>query len=132
MLKFKEELNLALFEGRHEIPQATDGSIFRGTIDSSTMKDEVMLEELAFSGIWNAAYRHHKQYESGFLFPSVNWDGEDAEPLQLDPDLKINIYVTGLTVALIAALNVCRHEGLKVTLYHYDKESGEYFSQEVR
>lgn len=132
MFYFGQKLNLALCEGRHEIKEATDGAIFRGTIDSSVMKNELMLEELAFSGIWNAAYKHHKRHESGFLFPFVNWDGEDSEPLQLDPDLTINIYVTGLTVALIAALNVCRHEGLKVTIYHYDRESGEYFPQEVR
>lgn len=43
----------------------------------------------------------------------------------------IVIYVTGLTVALIAALNVCREYQISVTLMHYNRETGEYYPQEV-
>ena len=46
--------------------------------------------------------------------------------------VSLNLYVTGLTVALIAALNVCRELEIKVTLYHYDRESGKYYPQEVK
>ena len=44
----------------------------------------------------------------------------------------LNLYVTGLTVALVAVLNSCRELGIMVWLYHYDRESGTYYSQEVK
>lgn len=38
-------------------------------------------------------------------------------------DIKsLDLYVTGLTVALISVLNACRQLGIVVTLYHYDRE----------
>lgn len=46
-------------------------------------------------------------------------------------DLHINLYVTGLTVALIAFLNMTKRENISVTLYHFDRETGEYFPQNV-
>lgn len=44
----------------------------------------------------------------------------------------LNLYVTGLTVALIATLNACRALGIDVTLYHFDHTSGSYYPQKVR
>lgn len=44
----------------------------------------------------------------------------------------LNIYVTGLTVALIAVLNaVRRDERFTVTLWHFDTATGEYYPQSV-
>jgi hypothetical protein len=43
----------------------------------------------------------------------------------------IYLYVTGLTVALIATLNVCKFFNINVTLMHYDKDTNEYFEQVV-
>lgn len=45
---------------------------------------------------------------------------------------KLNLYVTGLTVALIAVLNVAKELNIKVTLWHFDRESDEYYEQEVK
>lgn len=45
---------------------------------------------------------------------------------------KLNLYVTGLTVALIAVLNATRELNIKVTLWHFDRETGKYYSQEVK
>ena len=45
---------------------------------------------------------------------------------------KLCLYVTGLTVALVAVLNACRELGITVWLYHYDRESGTYYVQEVK
>lgn len=45
---------------------------------------------------------------------------------------RLHLYVTGLTVALIAVLNVTRELGIEVILWHFDRESGQYYSQEVR
>lgn len=44
----------------------------------------------------------------------------------------LSLYVTGLTVALIAVLNATRELGIKVTLWHFDRESGKYYYQEVK
>lgn len=43
----------------------------------------------------------------------------------------IYLYATGLTVALIATLNVCKFFNINVTLMHYDKDTNEYFEQVV-
>ena len=51
---------------------------------------------------------------------------------QLCDVFTLNLYVTGLTVALIAVLNVCREQKIKVTLYHYNRETGNYYPQEVK
>lgn len=44
----------------------------------------------------------------------------------------LNLYVTGLTVALVAVLNAAHRLGIKVTLYHFNRENGTYYSQEVK
>ena len=124
-----KKLNLALCQGRHEIPQATDGAIFPAEIQDVT--DTARLEEQAFNGLWNAAFRHHRNGEGGYLRMSPSWDGDGMEPLVLVPGTEVNLYVTGLTVALIAALNVCRREGLVVTLWHYDRATDGYYPQKV-
>lgn len=120
-------LKMALCEGRHEIPQAIDGAIFPGAIDDVTKVN--FLEEMAFGGIWYPAFRHYHDGEAGFLTSA----GSDFEfELRLEKGLHLDLYVTGLTVALIAALNVCRQNGVSVTLWHYDKESGSYYPQAVK
>lgn len=45
---------------------------------------------------------------------------------------ELTLYVTGLTVALVAVINACRGFNVKLTLMHYDRESGTYYPQEVR
>lgn len=63
----------------------------------------------------------------------------DTQGLQAEAESKLkaldikslDLYVTGLTVALIAVLNACRQLGIVVTLYHYDRESDNYYPQQV-
>lgn len=45
---------------------------------------------------------------------------------------ELNLYVTGLTVALVAALNAAKELGIQVTLWHFNRENGEYYCQKVR
>lgn len=91
------EASMALCEGRHEIPEAVDGSIFGNELDPLAVEE---MEVEAFR--------------------------------KLEGLKNLNLYVTGLTVALVAVLNACRTLGIKVTLYHFDRTSGAYYSQEVR
>lgn len=87
---------MALCEGRHEIPQAKDGSIFDNEVNPLATAE---LEVIA------------------------------AEKLQ--DVTRLDLYVTGLTVALVAILNVCHKNGIEVTLYHFDRNSGGYYPQAV-
>ena len=90
---------LALCKGRHEIPQAIDGSIFETEVNPL---DVAGLEATAKAKLADLDIKHLK------------------------------LYVTGLSVALIAALNAARELGIDVTLYHFDRETGSYYSQEVK
>ncbi len=44
----------------------------------------------------------------------------------------INLYVTGLTVALVAVINAAITHGITLILWHFDRESGNYYPQELR
>lgn len=43
----------------------------------------------------------------------------------------LNLYVTGLSVALIAVINVCHRENIMLTLWHFNKENGNYYPQTI-
>ena len=44
----------------------------------------------------------------------------------------LKLYVSGLTVALVAVINACHKYGVSLVLMHYNRETREYYSQEVR
>lgn len=82
--------------------------------------------------------RHEIEEVKEYIFPQeVNpLDVKGLEETALEIVSKIeadelHIYVTGLTVALIASLNACKKLNKKVVLYHFDRTSGEYYPQEV-
>lgn len=85
--------------------------------------------------------RHEMPTNDGCIFAAINnvtdTEALEAEALKrlsvLARDVeKINIYVTGLTVALIASLNACRVLNKPVVLWHFDREGNSYFPQEVK
>ena len=89
---------MSLCKGRHEIPEAVDGSIFGTEVDP------------------------------------LNVEGLQAQAMETLSALEIrhlDLYVTGLTVALIAALNACRSLGITVSLWHFNRDTGKYYSQDV-
>lgn len=43
----------------------------------------------------------------------------------------LKVYVTGLTVALVEVINICHSKGVRLTLMHFDRNTGSYFPQEV-
>lgn len=43
----------------------------------------------------------------------------------------LTVYVTGLTAALVEVINICHEKGARLTLMHFDRETGTYFPQEV-
>ena len=46
-------------------------------------------------------------------------------------ELELNLYVTGLTVALVEVINFCSLYGIKLILHHYRKEKDDYYKQDV-
>lgn len=55
---------------------------------------------------------------------------EKIETQMQDVDV-IHLYVTGLTVALVAVINATRTVDMPLILYHFDRETGEYYPQQV-
>lgn len=55
----------------------------------------------------------------------------DQAAAVLDGVTALNLYVTGLTVALVEVINVCRINGIALTLYHFNRDTGEYYPQKV-
>lgn len=44
----------------------------------------------------------------------------------------LELYVTGLSVALVTVINYCCQNHIPLVLWHYDRETGEYYSQFVK
>ena len=47
------------------------------------------------------------------------------------PEKHLDLYVTGLTPALIAVLNTCKFRNVNVSLFHYDIKTNSYKEQYV-
>lgn len=75
----------------------------------------------------------------GAIFDSIT-DPTDVSGLEAEAISRLsgshidllNLYVTGLTVALIATINACKRLGIVVVLYHYDRDTGRYCRQYVQ
>ncbi len=73
------------------------------------------------------------EYLFGTVINPLDLEGLEstaAEKLQNVDSL--DLYVTGLTVATVCVINVCANLGIALTLYHYDRETGNYYQQKVR
>ena len=44
----------------------------------------------------------------------------------------LKLYVTGLSVALVAVVNVCHQKNIKLVLMHFDRETEDYYPQWVK
>ena len=110
--------NWGLVEGRHEIPNV-DGYIF-GTIEDVLDFDDLEAQ----ADVWSA------QLFDWFFDPK---DMDKLNPFfdtEEGADWGINLYVTGLTSALIALLGTYGHWRLTgITFWHYNRDTGEYVPQ---
>lgn len=67
---------------------------------------------------------------------------DPTRPLRLEAEARhviresgvrfLTVYVTGLSVALVAVINACHALGVGLVLMHYDRETGGYYPQYVR
>lgn len=84
------------------------------------------------------AGRHEITGLQGYIFESIedvtnvrNLFNEAYANLKELENGKLELYVTGLTVALIEVLNACRFLNIKVELYHFNRDTNGYFKQNV-
>ena len=98
-----DEISVALCESRHEIPQAVNGSIFPQDIP----------DPMDFTALAKMC----EEYLGIVLKMGVK---------------TCNIYVTGLTPALITAINCCRDHGVKCVTHHFDRATGEYIPLPIK
>lgn len=108
-------LNIGLCEGRHSIPEVTDGYIYPSEVNPTDLRE---LNSIAVDSLMNLCEREYNK-------------AKEIVEYSHRLDFKLNLYVTGLTVALIEVLNVCKMYDIQVTLYHYDRETGTYYPQNV-
>jgi hypothetical protein len=94
-------LKMGVCAGRHEIPQAETGFFFPMEVDPLN----VAALEVAAEAVINA-------HLLGGIF-------------------NLNLYITGLTVAAFAVINAAKKNGIAVTAFHFDRNSGDYYPQEI-
>lgn len=92
---------IGVCKGRHEMP--CDLFVFENTIEDPTDVEKIEKE---------AIYFFHK-----------NFFNEGVK--------KFEIYVTGLTVALIAVLKAADRFCDEIVLMHYDIKTGNYYPQDI-
>ena len=93
---------LGLCAGRHDLPAVKDGYVFDEIEDVTDVQGLELHALCVLKNLKNVPSRH------------------------------IDLYVTGLTVALVAFLNAVRIDGqYSVTLWHYNSATGTYFAQPV-
>ena len=115
--------NWGLVKGRHDMP--VDGYIFDEPIDSPL--DFELLEKKADE--WTQKL-YDWMNDSARGADSCWWhNGYLGTPE--GEEWNINLYVTGLTSALIALIGSFSHWGIAaIRFYHYDNATGEYVMQE--
>lgn len=129
----ENKLYMALCEGRHAIPDAVDGAIFPATIEDVT--DVRGLEVAAEAAIAQAALAHYRAGETDYmptaLYANVVERRGRFPQVDVAPSIDLVLYVTGLSVALVAVINACMRVGISLTLMHFNRETGDYYPQDV-
>lgn len=87
------------------------------------------------------AGRHEIQGIDGYVLNAVenvtDLGGiEKAVNASLDERLqgydKLDLYVTGLTSVVLTVVKYCYEHNVKLSCYHFDRDSGGYFEQVIR
>lgn len=119
-------LNVALCQGRHDIPQATDGCIFTEIIDVTDTKAmyDVISDFFDNNKVCNYYCYRGECYDCDEYY-LCGGSQSTFYPI------KLNLYVTGLTVALVEVIKFCNFNNIDLTLYHFNRDTNEYYAQEV-
>ena len=119
-----KQLIMGVCEGRHEMPCAS--FIFNQEVNPL---DVAALEEAAFNRIKSLVEEQGIEWEMGYAY--VPFQADMFDVCKYRYSCEAVIYVTGLTVAVMAAVNAARALCESVVLMHYDRESGQYYPQKI-
>ena len=108
-------ITAGLCEGRHNLP--VDTFIFPAVVQPLETEQ---LEKQAFE--WLSERFPEQELR---CVKNVDCDVRDVYKG------KLSLYVTGLSAALVAVINACYKIGVDVSLFHYDRETGDYYHQQV-
>lgn len=80
--------------------------------------------------------RHEIPDVSGYIYPAeinpLDIGGlEQTAEAAIDGLEALDLYVTGLSVALVAVINTAYRRGIPLTLWHYDRDSATYYPQAI-
>ena len=97
---------MALCEGRHETPSEliTDGAVFNYSLTPDQIVNPNLLKDLA---------------------------GDRLIELGITRGDRLNLVVTGLTIALTSTMNACRDLGVDLILLHYNRDTNDYIKQKI-
>ena len=101
-------LNMGLRDVLHTIPQVTDGYIFPSEVNPTDIDG---LRRTACNKLCTT-------------YKNKGLDFHTDKPV-------LHLYVTGLTVALVEVINVCRKLDITLRLYHYNRDTNDYYPQNV-
>lgn len=109
-----------------------------GCLGGCTGCDNARLMRLARVALCESRHEIPQAVDGAIFGQSV----DPTSPLRLEAEARrvikesgveyLTVYVTGLSVALVAVINACHALGVHLTLMHYDREKGKYFHQVVR
>lgn len=116
-------LKLGLIKGRHEIPQVTD-YVFNTEVNPTDFQQmEITAKATLYPLVKNATKEP--------FYLGLDSDNQSDLYTATKYRATLDLYVTGLTSALIATINVAKQLDIYITLYHFDRQSGNYLQQEV-
>ena len=97
---------MALCEGRHETPSEliADGAVFNYSLTPDQIVNPNLLKDLA---------------------------GDRLIELGITRGDRLNLVVTGLTIALTSTMNACRDLGVDLILLHYNRDTNDYIKQKI-
>lgn len=106
-----------LCAGRHEIPEEISGMHFGGYV-----YDEVP-NVLDFGSLNDRALN---------FCEGRTWSKDEAVSADMIMfHAPLDVVVTGLTAACVAVVRACVYTGTPLTLWHYNRDTGEYVPQSV-
>lgn len=103
----------------------------------SIMKELLRSETITDRKMGLIRGRHEIPDVDDYVFDDTIADVTDLSAMEsiiarkLDGCETLDLYVTGLTVALVEVIKYCNRNSIYLTLWHYNAETGEYFPQKV-
>lgn len=106
------KISVGLCKGRHEMP--CSHFVYNGELNPTDVNDMAKKVRKWLTTL-------NKEFNK-----STGYNLEDCTTVEVE------IYVTGLTAALVEVINVLRlslKDNVQITLRHFDREANDYFSQ---